>query len=83
MICAYGFMKWRGDGEMRDMHRLVHLALRKWLNHIQDGFMTKDEAVEHLYDIFPSDEWENSRQFLPHTNKKEGKESVKKRLLYK
>jgi hypothetical protein len=32
--------------------------------------MTKQDAVEHLQKIFPSDEWENRvlwRQYLPHT----------------
>lgn len=28
IICRYGFMSWREDGEMLDMHPLVHLALR-------------------------------------------------------
>jgi hypothetical protein len=70
LLCAYGFMSWRADSETLDMHSLVHLALRFWLGQSERSLMTKQDAVEHLQKIFPSDEWENRvlwRQYLPHT----------------
>ncbi|TQW01514.1 kinesin light chain [Cordyceps javanica] len=70
LLCGYGFLSWREDGETLDMHSLVHLVLRLWLDKEADDFLTtEDVAIEHLERIFPSSEWENRlvwRQFLPH-----------------
>ena len=30
LLCAFGFLGWREDGETLDMHSLVHLALKFW-----------------------------------------------------
>ncbi|TQV93583.1 kinesin light chain 1 and [Cordyceps javanica] len=70
LLCGYGFLSWREDNETLDMHSLVHLGLRLWLDQAaDDSLTTEDAAIEHLYSIFPSHEWENRlvwRLFLPH-----------------
>ncbi|EME39013.1 hypothetical protein DOTSEDRAFT_139523, partial [Dothistroma septosporum NZE10] len=59
-----------GTGEeMYDMHRLVHVAARVWVQ--EEGMMDEvhKQALEHLYEIFPSDAWENRegwRNYMPH-----------------
>lgn len=54
---------------MLDMHSLVHLALkfRPRQSHIMS--MTREDAIDHLSRVFPSDEWDNRtvwRQYFPH-----------------
>ncbi|KAM3485163.1 hypothetical protein MY8738_001631 [Beauveria namnaoensis] len=70
LLCGYGFLSRREDGEMLDMHSLVHLVLRLWLDQDDDNSLTSEAvAIEHLERVFPSVEWENRsvwRQFLPH-----------------
>ncbi|CEJ88496.1 Putative Pfs, NACHT and WD domain protein [[Torrubiella] hemipterigena] len=70
MLCRYGFLSWREDGETLDMHSLVHLALRLWLDQeTGNSLTTEDMAIEHLNKIFPSSEWENRLEWrlcLPH-----------------
>ena len=70
VLCGYGFLGWREDGETLDMHTLVHLVLRLWLDQeIDDSLATEEVAIEHLNRIFPSNDWENRlmwRPFLPH-----------------
>lgn len=70
IICRYGFMSWREDGEMLDMHPLVHLALRLWPKHGQESlFMSKDDASRHLSKVFPWNVWSMRlmwRQYMPH-----------------
>lgn len=69
LLCGYGFLSWREDVEMLDMHSLVHLALRVWSKRAGDEITTEDSAIQHLVGVFPSSKWENRlvwRQFLPH-----------------
>ncbi|POR34543.1 Putative Pfs, NACHT and WD domain protein [Tolypocladium paradoxum] len=69
LVCGYGFLAWREDGETVDMHSLVHLALKIWPGQSSDNFMTQGEAIEHLARVFPSNDWENRslwRQYFPH-----------------
>ncbi|KAJ6781678.1 hypothetical protein PWT90_07758 [Aphanocladium album] len=70
LLCGYGFLSWREDGETLDMHSLVHLVSQLWLDQEADDSLTTEEmAIEHLGKIFPSSEWENRpvwRQMLPH-----------------
>jgi tetratricopeptide (TPR) repeat protein len=52
-----------------DMHRLVHVAARVWAR--KEGVMaeTQERALEHLFDIFPADDYENRevwRAYTPH-----------------
>lgn len=69
LLCGYSFLGWREDGETLDMHSLVHLALRCWPGESLTSFMTKEDAIEHLTQVFPSDDWEKRllwRQYFPH-----------------
>jgi tetratricopeptide (TPR) repeat protein len=67
-LCSYSFLAKRDD-EKLDMHRLVHLAVKKWID--QNGWKseTVKGVVKHLSDIFPSDDYTNReiwRDYLPH-----------------
>jgi tetratricopeptide (TPR) repeat protein len=69
-LWSYSFITTRGDGKTYDMHRLVHVAARVWVH--QKGLMveTQKRALEHLSEIFPSDDYKNRevwREYIPHT----------------
>ncbi|OAA47074.1 Tetratricopeptide-like helical [Metarhizium rileyi] len=69
LLCSYSFLKWRKDGEMLDMHRLVHLALKICEEDLFEGLMTQNDAIEHLTTVFPSNSWQNRQlwqQYFPH-----------------
>ena len=66
---AYAFVTKRGDGDSYDMHRLVHLASKVWLN--KQGALRKveEKVAIHLAEIFPSDDYTNRtiwREYFPH-----------------
>jgi hypothetical protein len=71
LICSYSFVAKRNDEEVYDMHRLVHLATRLWLE--RSGCASEDRrAVRHINTVFPSDDYENRmiwRQYLPHASR--------------
>jgi tetratricopeptide (TPR) repeat protein len=55
--------------EWYDLHRLVHLATRIWVSKHGDAAKVLDEAVRHVADVFPSDDYANRaiwRAYLPH-----------------
>lgn len=58
-LWSYSFITSRSDGRTYDMHQLVHVAARVWVH--QKGLMleTQKRALEHLSNIFPSDDYEN------------------------
>lgn len=71
LLCGYGFLRWREDGETLDMHSLVHLVLRLWLDQgIDESLTTENTAINHLHCIFPSPYcWDSTQlwqQYLPH-----------------
>jgi tetratricopeptide (TPR) repeat protein len=66
---GYAFVVRRGDEEMFDMHSLVHLATRIWVQ--QEGRVTQtiEKATRHLAAVFPSHDFTNRslwREYLPH-----------------
>ncbi|KAE8334325.1 hypothetical protein BDV24DRAFT_33429 [Aspergillus arachidicola] len=68
-LCSYSFLERRDDGTKLDMHRLVYLATRMWVN--QNGRKTETTiaALNHLAEVFPSDDYTNRemwRDYLPH-----------------
>src|SRR5437764_5961865 len=68
-LCSYSFLARRDNERKYDMHRLVHLATRIWL--LQNGrdVATKQEALQHLSQVFPSDDYSNREvwcEYLPH-----------------
>lgn len=68
-LCSYGFLSKYADGQMLEMHRLVHLATRTWTK--SEGIMERmsQDTVSHFDEIFPFDDWgdrELCRKYLPH-----------------
>ncbi|OSS43463.1 hypothetical protein B5807_11981 [Epicoccum nigrum] len=58
-----------GDEEWYDVHRLVHLATRIWLEEYGDLAEATGDAVRHVAEVFPSDDYANRRlwrAYLPH-----------------
>ncbi|KAJ5647193.1 hypothetical protein N7490_003565 [Penicillium lividum] len=50
-LCAYHFLVQKDDGVTYEMHRLVHLATRAWLNK-EELNHEEDIAVKHLNQVF-------------------------------
>jgi len=66
---AYAFVTKRGDIDIYDMHRLVYLATKVWLDKQNASLKMKEEATIHLVEIFPSDDYINRaiwREYFPH-----------------
>jgi hypothetical protein len=69
-LCAYAFVTRRGDSKIFDMHSLVHLATRIWIQRHKITMQTTEKATRHLAEVFPSDDYANRdlwREYLPHT----------------
>jgi hypothetical protein len=58
-LCSYSFLERRDDGMKLDMHRLVHLATRIWVNQNGREAETSKAAMKHLSEVFPSDDYTN------------------------
>ncbi|KAK5655883.1 hypothetical protein OQA88_5422 [Cercophora sp. LCS_1] len=68
-LCGYAFLSRRGTTDTFDMHSLVHLATQIWIK--RDGRTASNtvDAIKHLREIFPEQEWENRdlwREYYPH-----------------
>ncbi|KAF3396373.1 hypothetical protein F1880_007322 [Penicillium rolfsii] len=69
MLCSYSFLEKRDGDSKLDMHRLVHLATRIWVNQNGREEETRMAALKHLSEVFPSDDYHNRffwRDYLPH-----------------
>ncbi|KAM5528212.1 phosphorylase superfamily protein [Fusarium oxysporum f. sp. phaseoli] len=68
-LCGYSFLSQREDGDMFDMHSLVHLATRRWNEDEGREEGIQQLALARIAEAFPTDDWENRevwRQHLPH-----------------
>ena len=68
-LCGYSFLIKRGDEDWYDIHRLVHLAARIWTRQQGNTEAVVKKAIEHMAEIFPSDDFENRelwRSYMPH-----------------
>ncbi|KAG7407996.1 Kinesin light chain 1 [Fusarium oxysporum f. sp. raphani] len=68
-LCGYSFLSQREDGDMFDMHSLVHLATRRWNEDEDREEGIQQLALARIAEAFPTDDWENRevwRQHLPH-----------------
>jgi NB-ARC domain/Tetratricopeptide repeat len=66
---AYAFMVRRGNTGVFDMHSLVHLATRIWVQRNVFTVQAKRTATQHLATVFPYNDYENRdcwRAYLPH-----------------
>ena len=76
-LCGYAFLGRRGQSEVFDMHSLVHVATRIWVERVwterhERVGMTQVEAVGHVSVIFPTTDRANSerwRIYLPHATR--------------
>jgi tetratricopeptide (TPR) repeat protein len=85
MLCAYALVVRRANEEIYDLHRLVHMATRVWLGEYGPVAEKTEQAIRHVAEIFPPDDWENRalwRVYLPHALRllegKGGKEMVER-----
>jgi tetratricopeptide (TPR) repeat protein len=68
-LCAYAFVIKRGKSEIFDMHGLVHMATRIWIEMQGRARQTTKDAIEHLAVVLPSNNYKNRdlwREYLPH-----------------
>ncbi|KAJ5631551.1 uncharacterized protein N7484_011651 [Penicillium longicatenatum] len=68
----YAFLTRRDDGKELDMHGLVQLSTRQWVEKAGHTQQVIQKAIQHMDDCFPSDEFtcrEVWRTYLPHTLK--------------
>jgi hypothetical protein len=66
---AYSFIVQRSEVMVFDLHRLVHLVTRSWLQGEGTLLEWSQTAIERLDEVFPSDEHQNRTQWralLPH-----------------
>lgn len=66
---AYAFVTRRKDSDSYDMHQLVHLATKVWLDKHGAREALNEKVATRLVEIFPSDDYSNRvlwREFLPH-----------------
>ncbi|KAB8213646.1 kinesin light chain [Aspergillus novoparasiticus] len=71
-LCSYSFLERRDDGTKLDMHRLVYLATRMWVNQNGRKAETTIATLKHLAEVFPSDDYTNRetwRDYLPHVTR--------------
>jgi tetratricopeptide (TPR) repeat protein len=71
-LCAYSFLSGRGDNKVFDMHSLVHMATRIWVEQRGLAEHEAEKAIRHVCDVFPNDDHENRflwREYMPHALK--------------
>jgi len=56
-LCSYSSLEKRGDGMKLDMHRLSHLATRRWISQDGRNAETNRAALKHVFEVFPSDNY--------------------------
>ncbi|KAK5625679.1 hypothetical protein RRF57_001395 [Xylaria bambusicola] len=69
VLCGYAFLTRRDEEDMFDMHRLVHVATRVWVQNEKLERQTEAGAIQHLASIFPRSDKKNRllwREYLPH-----------------
>ncbi|RYN15436.1 hypothetical protein AA0115_g13092, partial [Alternaria tenuissima] len=77
-LCGYSFVSRRegdnasevdGGEEWYDLHRLVHLATRVWVDKYGSTADVMQQALAHIAEVFPSDDFANQavwRAYMPH-----------------
>lgn len=68
-LCGYTFFVRRGNDDVFDMHRLVHIATRVWNQKHNLVKQSKDNTIQHLASIFPSNPQKTHtvwKEYLPH-----------------
>ncbi|KAI1774882.1 TPR-like protein [Hypoxylon cercidicola] len=68
-LLGYGFLVRREEEDMFDMHRLVHVATRVWLQRHEMANQKETDVIQHFEATFPFNPRKNRelcRQYLPH-----------------
>ncbi|CAN9263556.1 unnamed protein product [Alternaria alternata] len=77
-LCGYSFVSRRegdnagevdGGEEWYDLHRLVHLATRVWVDKYGSTADVVQQALTHIAEVFPSNDFANQavwRAYMPH-----------------
>ncbi|KAJ5064695.1 hypothetical protein PSV09DRAFT_2249981 [Bipolaris maydis] len=77
-LCGYSFVSRRqgdntrevdGEEEWYDLHRLVHLATKVWVDKCSSAASVGQQAMARVVEVFPSDEYANRavwRAYMPH-----------------
>ncbi|KAB5515676.1 hypothetical protein GE09DRAFT_979454, partial [Coniochaeta sp. 2T2.1] len=68
-LCGYAFLGRREESDLFDMHSLVHVATRVWIERQGRTGETETAAFQHLVATFPSADRANGtlwRAYLPH-----------------
>ncbi|EUC45757.1 hypothetical protein COCMIDRAFT_94686 [Bipolaris oryzae ATCC 44560] len=77
-LCGYSFVsRWGGDNtrelnggeEWYDLHRLVHLATKVWVDKCSSAADVSQQAMAHVAEVFPADDFGNEavwRAYMPH-----------------
>jgi tetratricopeptide (TPR) repeat protein len=71
-LLGYGFLTRRDQEAIYDMHRLVHLATRRWNEEGRHTQEAQQLALAHVAKVFPDPEWGTlgvHQQYLPHAEK--------------
>ena len=71
LLSAYSFISQRPTESSFDLHRLVHLATRNWLN--KQGMLSEwvEKAIKRLVEVFPNSNEENRtlwRSYIVHVH---------------
>ena len=69
-LAAYAFITKTTTGDSYDLHRLVSLSMRTWLQRENISTMYATQVVVRLNTIFPAPKYENKSlwlEYLPHT----------------
>ena len=71
ILVGYSFLSRQGDGKMYEMHRLVHHAIKIWMQNQKLADQWGEQTIRHLVNIFPTHNWENRNnlwgKLTPHT----------------
>ncbi|EXK26022.1 hypothetical protein FOMG_17383 [Fusarium oxysporum f. sp. melonis 26406] len=68
-LCSYSFLVRRGESNIFDMHSLVHMAMRSWLEKQDREIQVSNDAICHLAARFPTKDdahYGLRREYLPH-----------------
>ncbi|KAJ5532275.1 hypothetical protein N7494_008827 [Penicillium frequentans] len=72
VLCSYAFLTKEDDGNAYDMHGLVQLATKRWVEEDGHARQVIQKVIQRMDECFPSYEnynLENCRAYLPHALK--------------
>ena len=74
VLRSYSFISTKGDGMSFEMHGLVQLATRKWLETHGEAEKWKQQFIENLYAVYPTgdpENWSKCQALFPHAKSAE------------